>query len=111
MNTVNPAAVDEAAILRALQASKAAAAAGRMSESEQLLVGAARRAPDHPAVLNELGVRMMGRGSASEAHALFVRATTADPRHPSLVGQPREQSQGPGPAHRGARCAREGARA
>ena len=84
MNTVNPAAVDETAILRALQASKAAAAAGRTSESEQLLIGAAQRAPNHPAVLNELGVRMMGRGSASEAHALFVRATSADPRHPSL---------------------------
>ena len=84
MNTVNPAAVDETAILRALQASKAAAAAGRMSESDQLLIGVAQRAPNHPAVLNELGVRMMGRGSASEAHALFVRATSADPRHPSL---------------------------
>ena len=84
MNTVNPAAVEDAAILRAVQASKAAAAAGRASESDQLLIGAAQRAPNHPAVLNELGVRMMGRGSAAEAHALFVRATTADPRHPSL---------------------------
>ena len=81
---MNPAALDDAAIWRAVQASKAAAAAGRMSESEQLLVGAAQRAPNHPAVLNELGVRMMGRGSASEAHALFVRATTADPRQPAL---------------------------
>ena len=84
MNTMNPAAPDDAAIWRAVQASKAAAAAGRVSESEQLLVGAAQRAPNHPAVLNELGVRMMGRGSASEAHALFVRATTADPRQPAL---------------------------
>ncbi len=84
MNTVNPAAHDDAAIWRAVQASKAAAAAGRMSESEQLLVGAAQRAPNHPAVLNELGVRMMGRGSASDAYALFVRATTADPRQPAL---------------------------
>jgi len=84
VNTVNPAAVEDAAILRAVQASKAAAAAGRASESDQLLIGAAQRAPNHPAVLNELGVRMMGRGSAAEAHALFVRATTADPRHPSL---------------------------
>jgi aspartate beta-hydroxylase len=84
VNTVNPAAHDDAAIWRAVQASKAAAAAGRMSESEQLLVGAAQRAPNHPAVLNELGVRMMGRGSAGEAYALFVRATTADPRQPAL---------------------------
>lgn len=64
MDTVNPAAVDDAAIWRAVQAAKAAAAAGRMSESEQLLVSAAQRAPDRPAGLNELGMRMMGRGSA-----------------------------------------------
>jgi len=85
VNTVNPAAAgDEAAILGAVQASRAAAAAGRMNESDQLLVGAAQRAPNHPAVLNELGVRMMARGAAEQAHTLFVRATTADPKHPSL---------------------------
>ena len=84
MNTVNPAAGDEAAILGAVQASRAAAAAGRQNESDQLLVGAAQRAPNHPAVLNELGVRMMARGAAEQARTLFVRATTADPKHPSL---------------------------
>ena len=69
---------------RVLQASKAEAAAGRMSESDRLLAGLARQVPGHPAVLNELGVRMMNRGAAEQAHALFVRATAADPRHPAL---------------------------
>src|SRR5438309_11262606 len=85
-NVVNTATaqLDDAAIIRVLQASKAEAAAGRMPESDQLLARLARQAPNHPAVLNELGVRMLSRGAAEQAHALFVRATTADPRHPSL---------------------------
>jgi aspartyl/asparaginyl beta-hydroxylase (cupin superfamily)/thioredoxin-like negative regulator of GroEL len=84
VNTTAPVQPDETAIIRALQASKAAAAAGRMAESDQLLARLARQTPNHPAVLNELGVRMLGRGAAEQAHALFVRATSADPRHPSL---------------------------
>jgi len=76
--------MDDAAIIRVLQASKAEAAAGRMAESDQLLARLAMQAPNHPAVLNELGVRMMNRGVPEQAHTLFVRATTADPRHPSL---------------------------
>jgi aspartyl/asparaginyl beta-hydroxylase (cupin superfamily)/Flp pilus assembly protein TadD len=79
-----PAQLDEPTIVRALQASKAEAAAGRMGESDQLLAQLARQAPGHPAVLNELGVRMMNRGAADQAHALFLRATSADPKHPSL---------------------------
>jgi aspartate beta-hydroxylase len=75
---------DEAAIARALQASRAEAAAGRERESEQILVRVAEAAPRHPGVLNELGVRMMSRGRAAEAYQLFVQATTADPRHPAL---------------------------
>jgi aspartyl/asparaginyl beta-hydroxylase (cupin superfamily)/thioredoxin-like negative regulator of GroEL len=84
VNTAAAAQPDEAAIIRLLQASKAEAAAGRMAESDRLLAHVARQAPNHPAILNELGVRMMTRGSPEQAHALFVRATTADPRHPAL---------------------------
>jgi aspartate beta-hydroxylase len=84
VNTAAPAPLDDAAIIRVLQASKAEAAAGRMPESDQLLARLARQAPHHPAVLNELGVRMLSRGAAEQAHALFVRATTADSRHPAL---------------------------
>ncbi len=84
MSSTAPAQADDAAIIRVLQASKAAAAAGRMAESDQLLARIAQQAPHHPAVLNELGVRMLGRGAAEQANALFVRATTADPGHPSL---------------------------
>ena len=84
MSSTAPAQADDAAIIRVLQASKAAAAAGRMAESDQLLARIAQQAPHHPAVLNELGVRMLGRGAAEQAHALFARATTADPGHPSL---------------------------
>ena len=84
MNNAAATQLDEAAIIRLLQASKAEAAAGRTVESDQLLAGLARQAPGHPAVLNELGVRMMNRGAAEQAHALFVRATTADRKHPSL---------------------------
>jgi aspartate beta-hydroxylase len=84
VNTAVSPPLDDAAIIRVLQASKAEAAAGRMAESDQLLARLAVQAPNHPAVLNELGVRMMNRGAAEQAHTLFVRATTADPRHPSL---------------------------
>jgi len=84
LNTAVPAESDDAAIIRGLQASKAAAAAGRMGESEQLLVRLAQQAPNHPAVLNELGVRMLERRAAEQAHALFARATAVDPKHPSL---------------------------
>lgn len=76
--------LDDGAILQALQSSKAAMAAGRMAESDQLLARLAQQAPHHPAVLNELGVRMLSRGAADKAHALFVRATTAEPKHPAL---------------------------
>ena len=84
MNSAVPAPLDDAAIIRVLQASKAAAAAGRTGEAEQLLVRLAQQAPNHPAVLNELGVRLLERRAAEQAHALFVRATQADPKHPSL---------------------------
>ena len=77
-------APDDAAVLRMIQASKAAAAAGRSGEAEQLLTRVAQLAPAHPAVLNELGVRMMQRGDAGKARELFRRATQADPNHPAL---------------------------
>jgi aspartate beta-hydroxylase len=84
VNTVAPVQLDDASIIRVLQASKAEEAAGRMPESDQLLARLAQQAPSHPAVINELGVRMLARGAAKQAHALFVRATTVDPKHPSL---------------------------
>jgi aspartyl/asparaginyl beta-hydroxylase (cupin superfamily)/Flp pilus assembly protein TadD len=84
VNSAAPAPLDEATIIRALHASNAEAAAGRVSESDQILANVAQRAPNHPAVLNELGVRMLARGVPEQAHALFTRATSADPKHPSL---------------------------
>jgi aspartate beta-hydroxylase len=84
MNSAASAPLDEAAIIRILQAAKAAEAAGRMSESDQLLANAAQRAPNHPAVLNELGVRMMARGVADQAQLLFSRAASANPAQPSI---------------------------
>jgi aspartyl/asparaginyl beta-hydroxylase (cupin superfamily)/Tfp pilus assembly protein PilF len=78
------AALDEATILGTLQSAKAEAAAGRMAESDQILVRLAQAAPHHPAVLNELGVRMLDRGAADQAQALFTRATAANPNHPAL---------------------------
>ncbi len=79
-----PVPLDEATIIRALQASKAEAAAGRNLESDQLLAGVASRAPNHPAVLNELGVRMLARGAADQAQLLFSRAALANPTQPAI---------------------------
>jgi aspartate beta-hydroxylase len=76
--------VNDATVLRLIQASKAAGAAGRAGEADQLLTRVAQLAPAHPAVLNELGVRMMQRGDAARARELFHRATQADPGHPNL---------------------------
>jgi aspartyl/asparaginyl beta-hydroxylase (cupin superfamily)/Flp pilus assembly protein TadD len=84
MESAAPAAIDDAFVIRALNTSRAEAAAGRISESEQILANIAQRAPNHPAVLNELGVRMLTRQKPEEAHQLFARATQADPNHPSL---------------------------
>jgi len=67
-----------------IQASKAALAAGRSSEGDELLARVAQLAPAHPAVLNELGLRMMQRGEAGKARDLFQRATLADANHPAL---------------------------
>jgi aspartate beta-hydroxylase len=77
-------AADNATVLGMIQASKAAGAAGRATEADQLLARVAQLAPSHPAVLNELGMRMMQRGEAAKARELFERATQADPRHPTL---------------------------
>jgi aspartate beta-hydroxylase len=84
LNATAAAPLDEATIIRAVQMSRAEAAAGRMPESDQLLASVAQQAPNHPAVLNELGVRMLDRGAPLQAQALFARATAADPRHPAL---------------------------
>ena len=84
MNTAAPAPLDEATIARAVQLSRAEAAAGRMPESDRLLASVAQQAPSHPAVLNELGVRMLARGAPQQAQAMFERATAADPKHPAL---------------------------
>ena len=84
MSKVNAAATDNATVLRMLQASKTAGAAGRGGEADQLLAQVAQLAPNHPAVLNELGLRVMQQGDAGKARELFGRATQADPTHPSL---------------------------
>jgi aspartyl/asparaginyl beta-hydroxylase (cupin superfamily)/Tfp pilus assembly protein PilF len=75
---------DQSSILRIVQAAKAAGAAGRNREAEELLARAAQLAPDHPAVLNERGLQLMQRGDAAGACELFRRATAADPGHPAL---------------------------
>ena len=84
VNSAAPTPLDEATIIRVLQASKAEEAAGRMPESDQLLANVAQRAPNHPAVLNELGVRMLARGAADQAQLLFSRAATANPNQPAI---------------------------
>ena len=84
VNSAAPIPLDEATIIRALQASKAEEAAGRVSESDQLLANVAQRAPNHPAVLNELGVRMLSRGAADQAQLLFSRAAAANPNQPAI---------------------------
>ncbi|HWZ62307.1 MAG TPA: aspartyl/asparaginyl beta-hydroxylase domain-containing protein [Steroidobacteraceae bacterium] len=88
MSDVNAAAAapvtDNATVLRLIQAAKTAEAAGRGTEAEQLLARVAQLAPTHPAVLNELGLKMLNRGDAAKAAELFRRATQADPGHPNL---------------------------
>jgi aspartate beta-hydroxylase len=83
LSNVNPATPD-GEVLRQLQAYRAASAAGRGSEADQLLTRVAQAAPMHPAVLNELGLRMMNAGAPDKARELFARATQADPTSPAL---------------------------
>jgi aspartate beta-hydroxylase len=70
--------------LAALSAIKAEVAAGNSEKADQMLVRLAQSAPHHPAVLNELGLKMLNRGAPDQALLLFERATQADPNHPSL---------------------------
>ncbi|HXZ60242.1 MAG TPA: aspartyl/asparaginyl beta-hydroxylase domain-containing protein [Steroidobacteraceae bacterium] len=84
LTNANATPADNAAVLSMIQASRAAGAAGRRGEAEQLLARVAQLAPTHPAVLNELGLTMMQRGEPARARELFERATRADPKHPSL---------------------------
>jgi aspartate beta-hydroxylase len=84
LTNANATPADNATVLGMIQASRAAAAAGRRSEAEQLLARVAQLAPAHPAVLNELGLTMMQRGEPGRARELFERATRIDPGHPSL---------------------------
>jgi aspartyl/asparaginyl beta-hydroxylase (cupin superfamily)/Flp pilus assembly protein TadD len=79
-----PAPLDDAFVTRALNTSRAEAAAGRIAESDRILASLAQRVPNHPAVLNELGVRMLNQQMPEKAHQLFARATQADPNHPAL---------------------------
>ncbi len=71
-------------MLRIVQASRSASAAGRGREAEELLARAIQLAPAHPAVLNERGLQLMQRGEAAGAREMFQRATSADPHHPAL---------------------------
>ena len=84
MTNANATPADNATVLSMIQASRAAGAAGRRAEAEQLLARVGQLAPTHPAVLNELGLTMMQRGEPARARELFERATKADPGHPSL---------------------------
>lgn len=77
-------ATDGATILRMIQAYRAAGAAGHAREAEEMLTRVSQLAPAHPAVLNELALRMMLRGEAARARELFQQATRADPKHPAL---------------------------
>ena len=58
--------------------------AGRARESDHLLAQISQLAPHHPAVLNELGVRMLLRGDMEKASELFQRAVAADPNSAAL---------------------------
>jgi aspartate beta-hydroxylase len=84
VSSAAPIPLDEATIIRMLQAARAEQAAGRIPESDQLLTHVAQRAPHHPAVLNELGVRMLARGVADQAQLLFSRAAAANPNQPAI---------------------------
>ena len=77
-------AADGATILRMIHAYRAAAGAGRSREAEEMLTRLWRLAPNHPAVLTELGLSLMQRGEAARARELFQRAAGADPSHPAL---------------------------
>ena len=77
-------ASEQSTLLQIIQAARAAGAAGRGREAEELLARATQLAPEHPAVLNERGVQLMQRGEAAGARELFQRAAAADPGHPAL---------------------------
>src|SRR5579864_4460329 len=84
LSNADAVAADGATILRMIHAYRAAAGAGRSREAEEMLTRLWRLAPNHPAVLNELGLSLMQRGEAARARELFQRAAGADPSHPAL---------------------------
>src|SRR5690348_16382822 len=84
LSSADAVAADGATVLRMIRAYRAVAGAGRSREAEEMLARLWRLAPNHPAVLNELGLSLMQQGEAARARELFQRAAAADPSHPAL---------------------------
>ena len=73
------------AVVRSLiEAAERAAAAGQADEVARLLGQAQLSGPDHPLVLNALGMRALRNGNPGGARDLLQRAVQADARSPGL---------------------------
>jgi aspartate beta-hydroxylase len=67
-----------------IEAADRAAASGNDQEAARLIAHAQLTAPDHPLVLNALGMRALKNGNADAARRLLQRAVEADSNMPTL---------------------------
>jgi aspartate beta-hydroxylase len=67
-----------------IEAADRAAASGNDQEAARLIAHAQLTAPDHPLVLNALGMRALKNGNAEAARHLLQRAAEADSNTPTL---------------------------
>lgn len=77
--------MSEQEVVRLLEAAVQAQREGARDRGEAHLMRAAGIAPDHPVVLNSLGVHRLAQGQAAAARQLFQRAVAIDPQAPPLL--------------------------
>lgn len=79
---MNASAADDAHIRRLIDAADKAAAAGRVVEAGRLLADAHGAAPQHPSVLNALGMHALRSGDFASGRRYLEEAVALDPRAP-----------------------------
>lgn len=81
---MNPAANMDTQVRALVDAAQRASSAGRRDEATRVLAQAQPAAPEHPLVLNALGMHALNGGNATAARELLERAVAGSAQTPQL---------------------------